>query len=362
MQNTSHSSDAIDLFELCSILWKRKLTIIAITSISIIFAAIYAFTAKEEWNSNAQIIPPKAVQLGSYLEMQRGYYRFAEVEEDFKIENVVDDAYKTMVVMLNETNNKFDYLFNSEYYKSLIIKEDDDLEKQKMLIEMVGDDLKVKETTSGQKDSYDIGFVAENPNDAQKTLLGYIENTNKLVLNKLFDDLLKKIDERILTLEYSASNLKLQAEQTRKNNVLSLKQALTVAKEAGIVEYAGQGPVTANTRIDLTNSTINDLFNSENLFLLGEKYLTAQLNALETSTVIYPVNYYKTLNNIKGLKQLYDLEPKGMAFEYTSKPSLPLLKDRPLKSLILIFGALLGMVFGCGLVLVQSVVNNRIKK
>lgn len=372
MQNNTQSSNAIDLFELCSILWRRKLTIITLTSIGIIFAAIYAFTTKEEWISKAQIIQPNAVQLGNFLEVQQWYSRFTSDSEvtidaspeamqkgrlrfisgdNVNVDEFLKNAYNTLIVMLSAEDNKLDYLQGSDYFKQQIMKVDDDVEKRKMLVAMSTNDLQVKETAKSNRDSFDVSFAAETASDAQKTLQGYIESTNKLVLNKLFENLRLQINERIRTLENDTSNIKQQTEQNRKNQVMLLKQAIVAAKDANIVEYTGESVMAGNTIIDLSKS--------DSMFLLGEKYLTAQLQSLESSPIIYPVSYFQTLTNISGLKRLLEVEPKGMAFEYTLTPSQPLVKDKPKKGIIIILGTLFGGILGCGIVLVQSAVKNR---
>lgn len=309
-----------------------------------------AFTAKEEWTSKAQIIQPNAVQLGNFLEVQQWYSRFSSADS-LNVDKFLKNAYNTLIVMLSAADNKLDYLQNSDYFKQQSIKLDSEVAKQKMLVAMSTNNLKIKETEANKRDSFDVSFTAETASNAQKTLQDYIESTNNLVLSKLFEDLRLQINEHIRTLENEANNIRQQTEQDKKNQVMLLEQALVAAKDANIVEYTGESTVAGNTIIDFSN------FSS--MFLLGEKYLTAQLQSLESSPIIYPVSYYQTLTNISGLKQLLEFKPKGLAFEYTLKPSQPLVKDKPRKSLILIVGALLGAMLGCGVVLVGSAIKKR---
>lgn len=348
---TNLSTDEITLFDLFVILWKGKLAIFVFVCIGIALAAAYAFTAKQEWVSRAQVIPPKAVQLGTYLEAQRGYYRFAVIENDLKIEDSLNKAYKTLIVMLSAADEKHEYLLGSGYYQKKITELNDELARKTLLQTMLEKDLLVDQTFKDRDDSHEISFSAETASDAQITLQGYIENVNKKVLNKLFGDLHAQIQERIITLTYEAESIKNQTEQTRKNNMLALKKAIAAAKDADITEYTGQSTAMGNTIIDFSRS--------ENMFLLGEKYLSAQLNALETSPVIYPVNYYQTLENIKGLEQLMDYEVKGVAYEYTMAPSLPLSKDKPKKAVILFLGALFGGLIGGVYIMICGVFGNK---
>lgn len=348
-KNSKPVEDEINLFELLLNLWENRLTIIIITCISIALASLYAFTAKEHWTSEAEIIPPSGIKLGTYLELKRGYSRYTG-EGEVNIGEISNYAYKTLILMLNSPDNKLAYLRNTDYFKQLVAELDDELEKQKLLIKMAEKDLGFEVIDRATGNFFSINFVAETASGAQTTLQSYIENINQLVLNTLFDDLRLMINERINSMENDARNIKQQTEQVKKNYIRELNQAIVAAINANILEYEGGSTVEGNMIIDFSNSG--------SMFLLGEKYLTAQLKSLESSPIIYPVSYYQTLANISGLKQLLKFEPHGMAFDYIRMPSLPLEKDKPKKGLILILGALLGGFLGCGIILVRFVINN----
>ena len=59
-----NESDEIDLIELIKNLWKKKLWIILSAFVCTAIAAVYAFTAKEQWTSKSVVIPPKVANLG----------------------------------------------------------------------------------------------------------------------------------------------------------------------------------------------------------------------------------------------------------------------------------------------------------
>lgn len=354
MQKIVHdSSEVVTIFDLVAILWRGKFSILVVAIIGGFCAMLYAFTVKEEWKSEAQIIPPQITQLGSYLDVQKGYDRFSElknnlnIEDSKRLEEIASNSFRTLILMLGSIDNKQEYLLNSEYYKKQLNKLTDDFAKRKLLIEMAEKDLNLVETNRDKNNSYEVSYVAETAEDAQETLQAYIDYSNKKAFDKIFNDLDFLINERILTLENNAAALRFHAEQTRKNNILTLKQAIAVAKDAEIKEYTGQNIVTANTRIDIENSSAENFSNAESLFLLGEKYLTAQLKAMEASPIIYPANYYQMLGNIKELRQLLDYKRIGSTFEYTKTPSLPLSKDKPKRILMLLVGLVCGFIFGC---------------
>lgn len=358
MKNTSKQTvTEIDLFELFSILWKKKLTIILITCLFIAFFAIYAFNAKKEWVSNAQIIPPNAIQLGGFLEAQRGYFRLTRGADEKiydyneKIKDSIRNAYDTLIVMLSSEANKRDYFQKTEYINSQVNKSKDDFLTQKMLLDIAINNLEIKETINNSRDSFNITFAAEKAIDTQKILKDYIDYTNALALNKLYNELSLKINEHILNLENEVNGIKHKAERTRKNEIMTLKQALAVAKDANLTGYIGESTLVGNTIIDFSDSN--------SLFLLGEKYLSAKLRVLETSPIIYPVDYYQFMENIENLKELISYEEKGILYEYTMAPSLPLITDKPNKFLILFLGVLFGMFVAIMYVIINLKLANR---
>lgn len=365
IQNTVNKDEA-DLFDLIDILQKNKTVIILITLISILLAAIYAFTAKEEWTSKAQVIAPEPVQISTYLEAERKYYRFqssgiidmlnsrvpsARMDEVFNLEKTVENVFRTFSVELNSFNNKLAYLQKSNYYKYLARQKESELEKNLLLRQLI-ENISIS-SDIGNSALINISFTAEDPINAQKTLHEFISQSSKNAQLKLFENLLERTNERINSLTELSQNMKKSTEQERQNQILVLKQAIRAATEAGINEYTGQSLATGNTIIDFNNT--------DTLFLLGQKYLTSQLNALENSPVIHPVSYYQTLYNIEGLKGILNIEPNGVTFSYTRAADVPLTKDKPNKALILALGALLGSIVACLYVLIQAAAKNRKK-
>ncbi len=347
--HTQPPSDEIDLFDLFATLWKKKLTIILFTICSIALAAAYAFTAKEAWTSKAQVVPAKPIQLGAYLEAERRYYRYAQLNTDFSLQDSINSAFQLFIQNIRATDNRLNFFKNSDYYKKQIATIKEEHKQQLTLEDIAFKNIAIKETVKNKTDSFDIDFTAETAVDAHSTLSDFIQYTNSTTQQKLFDNLFERVNERIATLEQSVSDTQKATEQTRKNQIEQFKQALQAAKAAGISAYEGQPSATM----------IVDFTNNNSLFLLGSTYLQAQLDALINSPLIYPVNYYQTQENIQNLKNILSLKSDGDTFEYTRTPSMPLTKDKPKKALILLVGAALGGILGCLFVLLQQVLRSR---
>lgn len=358
MQNSSqqtHYNDEIDLFELFDTIWQGKWLIIAITTLGILLAGVYAFTAQEQWTSKAQVRVPGPKQLEHYLDIEESYYRFAMLDPNSTLDTKesLEDALTIFATSLFASDDRLEALSNTTYYQTLAKELEDDTARTILLNNMATKQFSASEAIKNNPFIYNVQFSADTPSNAQKTLTEALEHINEKSLNILYERLESRINNRILSLETRALQLKNSTDQTRENKLLELQQALQSARAAGVTDYTGNSPVVGNSIIDLKNS--------EMLFMLGEKYLQAQLDTISNTPAIYPANYYETKRNAESLKTLLNPEAQGQMFVYTKTPEFPLAKDKPRKGLILVLGALLGGVAGVFYVLLRSALNNRRK-
>lgn len=365
MQNTPQQTtynDEIDLFELFETIWKGKWLITAITCCFIILAGLYAFTAKEQWTATAQVSVPEPSRLDSYLAIEESYHRYAMLSADttFDTQKALEEAFTIFRSSLFATDTKLEAISNTEYYQTLSQSLDDETARLRLLNNMVANSLSASAATTNNHFLYNVKFSAETSNNAYEVLVEAINHINNEALELLAERQENRIKNRVFTLETQALKLKNSTEQNRENKTLELQQALQAARAAGITEYAGVSPVIGSNSIINLQSTDTPLSQSSDmLFLLGENYLQAQLDALSNSPIIYPANYYEIQRNTESLQALLDQEIDGQMFFYTSTPKLPLVKDKPRKALILVLGALLGGVIGTFVVLLRSAIRNR---
>ncbi len=143
----------------------------------------------------------------------------------------------------------------------------------------------------------------------------------------------------------------------------NLHKALNIAKEAGIKDYAKafgatndtalQAIAMSETKIPLSDSKLSD---GTYLFMLGEKYLQAQIDVITQKGVIYPPRYYEVSELLKELEPLLvkAKESKANAFSYQASPDYPVKRDWPKRIILLLVGAILGGVLGCVYVLARN--------
>ena len=151
----------------------------------------------------------------------------------------------------------------------------------------------------------------------------------------------------------------------------NLENALRIAKEAGITEYAKSLGITngqsamqqaltvSEAKIPLSDSKLSD---STYLFMLGEKYLKAQIDVLKDSSVIYPPRYYQVSSLLSELEPLLikakQAKAKANAFSYQASPDYPVKRDWPKRLLLLVIGFILGFLISSIVVLTQRVISN----
>ena len=120
-----------------------------------------------------------------------------------------------------------------------------------------------------------------------------------------------------------------------------------------------QALTVSEAKIPLSDSKLSD---STYLFMLGEKYLKAQIDVLKDSSVIYPPRYYQVSSLLSELEPLLikakQAKAKANAFSYQASPDYPVKRDWPKRVLLLIVGFILGFLISSIVVLTQKVISN----
>lgn len=362
------SSDEIDLIEIIRTLWDKKIWIILTTFLTTLLAGVYAFTAKEQWTSKATVIAPKVADMGSYLSLRSEYANILNVK-DFTSQSVVDNLFKNFRTALFSDNIKREFFSQSKWfteYASLNGLDTED-KRQKLLSDLIGKslvitlpDLKKNPNAIG----INISFVAETPVEAQKVLTEYVNFVNKTVLMEDKTDFTADIQISIQNLELQKDNIQRDTENVRHVQLENLNNALDIAKSAGIKEYSriasdASSPqlVLGDALIPFTDSKLSD---GTYLFMLGEKYLQAQVDTLTRNKIVYPISFYaieKQISLLKGLEQKAENESSVASYYYLTSPDYPTTKDFPKRAIILLIGAILGGVVSSLIILVSRLLN-----
>lgn len=344
--------DEIDLIELIKVLWKKKVWIILSGFIFTALAAMYAFTAKEQWTSKAEVIAPKVTDLGTYFNIRKEYSRILGGE--FDANALTASLFSKFNLVSESLDERRKFFEQSDLYKALSEGKEENA-KRTILFNLIDQKLSVVKPDPKKEPNAvwrRISFFSENPSEAQSTLQQFIAFINQSAFELELEDFIVNLDEVVSDLNYEKTKFERDLTIQRKVQLENLTNALNIAKEAGIKEYSKsfgsanneatlQAIAMSETKIPLSDSKLSD---GTYLFMLGEKYLQAQIDVITQKGVIYPPRYYQVSELLKELEPLLvkTKEAKANAFSYQASPDYPVVKDKPKRLFILLGGAIAG--------------------
>ena len=370
---SSQKQDDIDLIELLRVLWVKKVWIVLSAFVFTAIAGVYAFTAKEQWTSTAIIVAPRSTDLGHLLPTRAEYARIIG-DGDFSTGKLSDSLYEKFKHFLLSNDLKRQFLEQSEWGKNYT-KDMTEEQKRKYIEETVSKYLIVHEVDPKKKDLTELDkiglkltFSAETPKDAQLVLDQYVEFVNQYILNQTNQEFKLGFNLRLDALKFAKEQMEESLTETKTVQVENLTNALDIAKKAGIKDFSrGNNNISVpeymlgDARLNISDSKLAD---GTYLFMLGEKYLQAQLDIAKNNPVVYPTNYYSTERQLSKLTKLasqLDSVENVKAYYYLSSPDYPVVKDKPKKALILAIGFIIGMVLSTFVILLGSVIQTNKK-
>lgn len=191
-----------------------------------------------------------------------------------------------------------------------------------------------------------MSFSAETAKDAQKSLATVLNTVNKQTSSSFYSNAEKALEVRMQAINTALDAQVKTAEEKKARRLNALSEALKVA-EATNTKSVSVKEVTG--------------LSDEMLFMLGEPALKTII-ANETSWPLYLSDSYysnrETLQALREIKLSDSGNDKFEAFSFSQQPSLPIIKDAPKKSLILILAVLLGGLIGAGIVLCKGLIRN----
>lgn len=367
------NNNEIDLIELIKALWNKKIWILLSAFFCTAIAGVYVFSAKEQWTSTAIVVTPRSTDLGTLLPARAEYARIIG-DGDFSAGKLSDSLYGQFKHFLLSNDLKRQFLEQSEWVKNYT-KDMTEEQKRKYIEETVSKYLIVHEVDPKKKDLTELDkiglkltFSAETPKDAQLVLGQYVEFINQYLLNQTNQEFKLGFNLRLDALKFAKEQMEESLTETKTVQVENLTNALDIAKKAGIKDFSrGNNNISVpeymlgDARLNISDSKLAD---GTYLFMLGEKYLQAQLDIAKNNPVVYPTNYYSTERQLSKLTKLapqLDSVENVKAYYYLSSPDYPVVKDKPKKALILAIGFIIGMVLSTFVILLGSVIQTNKK-
>ncbi|WGO84168.1 LPS O-antigen length regulator Wzz(fepE) [Arsenophonus apicola] len=354
--------DEIDLFELFSILYKSKWLI---TMFVVVFtAAIFCWTlfSPQKWKSEASIVQPTTQELFKLNEFL-SQLKVLDIETNIDAQQVYAkflDAYRSQLLQEN-------FLKSSDYFQRLVKSSESQLleREQQLLRDMINNITVGKVTFSNSADNNvsnttnmrewpieaSIEFTAATAQDAQDLLSDYLRYIGSNIRQEIKAELNEKIAQQLVYAKGKYAIELATLENANRVAIQRLKNSLAIAQSVGLKK-----PVST------THNFIQD--DPDYPIALGSEALAKKLAIIEKANDLSLSNP-DLLSSQQYIQQLKALDTKDIWFQpvkYMQKPTLPIAKQAPNRTYMLVLAGIAGLIFGCIYVLLRHMVNNRKQK
>ena len=346
------NANEIDLVNLIEILWRARTKIIATVFAFACVGILVSFLLPQKWTSQAIVTPAEPVQWQSLENMLT---KLRVLDMDISVSR--GDVFNLFIKKFQSPSLLEEYLRSSPYVMAQLKGADIDEMELHQAIVRLSEKMKAVDTNLGKKNetslytAWTLSFTAPLAEEAQSVLKGYIQYISDIVVKETLEDIRNK-----LSIKTSFEKERLEMDRVRLKNQLEaniqrLNYSLEIANAAGIKK-----PVYSN------GQAVKD--DPDFSISLGADGIERKLEIEKSVTDVAEING-ELRNRQYHVEQLLAMnvsDVKFTPFKYQLTPSLPVKKDGPAKSMIVILAALLGGMVACGGVLLNYAMVSRKQK
>ena len=350
-QPTANANE-IDLVNLIETLWHARTKIIATVFAFACVGILVSFLLPQKWTSQAIVTPAEAVQ---WQGLENTLTKLRVLDMDISVSS--GDVFNLFIKKFQSPSLLEEYLRSSPYVMDQLKGADIDEMELHQAIARLSEKMKAVDTNLGKKNetslytSWTLSFTAPQAEEAQSVLKGYIQYISALVVKETLEDIRNK-----LSIKTSYEKERLEMDRVRLKNQLEaniqrLNYSLEIANAAGIKK-----PVYSN------GQAVKD--DPDFSISLGADGIERKLEIEKSVTDVAEING-ELRNRQYHVEQLLAMNVGDVTFtpfKYQLSPSLPVKKDGPAKSMIVILAALLGGMVACGGVLLNYAMVSRKQK
>lgn len=350
-QPTANANE-IDLVNLIETLWHARTKIIATVFAFACVGILVSFLLPQKWTSQAIVTPAEAVQ---WQGLENTLTKLRVLDMDISVSS--GDVFNLFIKKFQSPSLLEEYLRSSPYVMDQLKGADIDEMELHQAIVRLSEKMKAVDTNLGKKNetslytSWTLSFTAPQAEEAQSVLKGYIQYISALVVKETLEDIRNK-----LSIKTSYEKERLEMDRVRLKNQLEaniqrLNYSLEIANAAGIKK-----PVYSN------GQAVKD--DPDFSISLGADGIERKLEIEKSVTDVAEING-ELRNRQYHVEQLLAMNVSDVTFtpfKYQLSPSLPVKKDGPAKSMIVILAALLGGIVACGGVLLNYAMVSRKQK
>ncbi|MCQ9618297.1 Wzz/FepE/Etk N-terminal domain-containing protein [Paenalcaligenes niemegkensis] len=268
--------DEIDVVQLLKQLWNSKITIVAITALFMVAAAVYLAVVKPTYQSQAVLVPATPAAIQSYrLVVRMADPNILISEENAKQKEIlvksllsdinVDGAYSAFQRTLTSQSLKQDFFVNN--YLSHYRANATALEQERLFARFT-EQLNINLPRKPEEFETIITLKLEDPALSARWLNKYIEQALVLSQAELLNNLKVQRDEQIRAIESRIAVLRTQAKIENDNQISRVRDALSIADSIQLEQSPSSGNLITS-------------YTGETMYLRGSNALKAELNILE---------------------------------------------------------------------------------
>lgn len=346
------NANEIDLVNLIEILWRARTKIVATVFAFACVGILVSFLLPQKWTSQAIVTPAEPVQ---WQGLENTLTKLRVLDMDINVSR--SDVFNLFIKKFQSPSLLEEYLRSSPYVLDQLKGADIDQMDLHRAIVRLSEKMTAVDSNAGKKNetslytAWTLSFTAPQAEEAQAVLKGYIQYISDVVVKETLEDIRNK-----LSIKTSFEKERLEMDRVRLKNQLEaniqrLNYSLEIANAAGIKK-----PVYSN------GQAVKD--DPDFSISLGADGIARKLEIEKSVTDVAEING-ELRNRQYHVEQLLAMnvnDVKFTPFKYQLSPSLPVHKDGPAKSMIVILAALLGGMVACGGVLLNYAMMSRKQK
>lgn len=345
MQNSNNpiiSSTEIDLFEIVSVVWKRKWLVIICTLVVGLAAAAYAFFSTPVYESKYYISPPTVNDIAN-LNFGRG--------DESKLKPIaVDQVYKIFLRNLQSESERRTF-FESTYLPAF--GGNIPSSSSGTLYDAFSKDLTVAPVGKEEEGRWLVSLQSTSPERAMQWVDLFVNQVGKNTSNELIKNAKKEASVLGRNLNLEIDTLRESSRKVRQDSISKIREALIIAKSSGLentVVFSGGG----------SDKLAGSMF-EDNTYMRGSKALEAELKNLEgrQSDDPFTPGLRKLQKEADFYKQLESEKFDIAVFRHDGVLDLPVSPIKPKKSLIILLGLSVGGALGFAIALLQHFIAKR---
>lgn len=346
------NANEIDLINLVEILWRARTKIVATVFAFACVGILVSFLLPQKWTSQAIVTPAEPVQ---WQDLENTLTKLRVLDMDINVSR--SDVFNLFIKKFQSPSLLEDYLRSSPYVMEQLKGADiDEMDLHRAIVRL-GEKMTAVDSNAGKKSetslytSWTLSFTASQAEEAQSVLQGYIHYISSIVEKETLEDIRNKL---FIKTSYEKERLamdRVRLKNQMEANIQRLNYSLEIANAAGIKK-----PVYSN------GQAVKD--DPDFSISLGADGISRKLEIEKSVTDVAEING-ELRNRQYHVDQLLAMnvsDVKFTPFKYQLSPSLPVKKDGPAKSMIVILAALLGGMVACGGVLLNYAMVSRKQK